>query len=422
MTAHVDTLALLGGTPVRTTAWPRWPERGAPERAALARVLDGEQWGGFPSPGPEAHAFSGELAAYLGTDYVVPCVNGTWSLTLALLAARVPRGSEVITTAYSFVGTAAGIVAAGCTPVFVDVCADSYCLDPDQVEAVITERTSAVMPVHLGCAMADMDRLTEICGRRGLVLIEDCAHAHGMRWRDRAAGTIGDLGSFSMQTTKLLTAGEGGVVTTRDARLEGRLQALVNCGRRETPRSESTEAVLGYNLRMTEWQAALLRAQLERLPEQHARRAQSVARISAGLGEIQGFAMPPLDPRITHRTYYQLILRYDAEALRGVPRDRVVAALEAEGVPCSGRFYVPIPDDALYAWDACTNPLVERGVAAPPAGRFPIAARAAYDESLWLPHELLLGGDRETDDLLAALAKVAAGAAQLASADLDGEE
>jgi L-glutamine:scyllo-inosose aminotransferase len=416
MTRPASKLAITGGTPVRTEPWPQWPERGEPEERALMRVLGSAQWGGFPSPGPEAAAFGQAFAAYLGDGHAVPCTNGTWSLMLALQAARVSRGAEVITTAYSFVGTAGGILAAGCTPVFADVSPDTYCIDPAAVEAAITPRTEAVMPVHLGCAMADMDRLTALCSARGLALIEDCAHAHGMQWRGRSAGTLGDAGSFSMQSSKLLTAGEGGAVTTRDAALAARLWSLVNCGRRETEAERGIEPQLGYNLRITELQAALLRAQLVRLPGQHARRERNVAKLAELIAGLPAFSMPPADARVTRRTYYQLILRYDAAALGGVPRDRVVDALEAEGIPCSGQFYVPISDDPLFAWDPCTNPLAHRGMSPPDAAAFPVAAHAAYEASLWLPHPLFLGSERDAQDIAAALAKIQAGADLLRSA------
>jgi dTDP-4-amino-4,6-dideoxygalactose transaminase len=406
-----DALAILGGAPLRSDPWPEWPEFGAPEREALERVLESRQWGGFPSPNTEARAFSEEFARFVGSRFAVPCANGTFSLTLALQAGRISRGAEVITTAYSFVGTAGGIVAAGGVPVPVDVLPDTYCIDPAAVEAAITQRTEAVMPVHLACAMADMDRLVEICERRGLLLVEDCAHAHGLAWRGRGAGSIGDFGSFSMQSSKLLTSGEGGCITTSDELGEGRLQALVNCGRRETPRSREVEQMFGHNLRMTEWQAALLREQLRRLPEQNERRRTNVARFLEQIRHVPGLDVPKVDARISAPTYYQLILRYRAEAFADVARDAVILALRAEGVPCSGRFYVPLNEDPLFALDERTNPVARARDYV--AERFPIARRAAYDESIWLPHHLFLGSDADVQDVVAAFAKVQAHAAQL---------
>ena len=408
----MEKLAIRGGEPLRKRPWPAWPEYGEAERAALERVLTSRSWGGFPSPNAEARAFCEAFAAYVGSTYAVSCTNGTVSLGLALQAGRVSRGAEVITTVYTFVGTAAGIVAAGCVPVFVDVLPGSYCLDPEQVEAAVTPRTEAIMPVHLGCAMADLDRLGEIAQHRGLLMVEDCAHAHGARWRGRGAGSVGDFGSFSMQSTKLMTAGEGGVITTRDASHEQRLQSLVNCGRKEPGYDAHPERLLGQNARMTEWQAAILRAQLERLPEQHARRAARVERFEGAIAAVPGLRGLDTDERVTTRTTYQLILRYDSTAFAGVSRDAVLAALRAEGVPCAGRFYVPLPDDPLFPMDPHTNPVARDGFGNS-RDRFPAARRAAYEESIWLPHELFLGDDSDVDDLVAAFAKVQAGAAAL---------
>ncbi|MCP4003632.1 MAG: DegT/DnrJ/EryC1/StrS family aminotransferase [bacterium] len=405
-------LAIHGGHSVRTRAWPRWPEFGAEEREALTRVLDSGNWGGFPSPNTEARAFSGEFSQYIGTQYAVPCANGTFSLSLALQAARIQPGAEVITTAYTFVGTAGGIIGAGAVPVFVDIDPDTYCIDCDQVEAAIGPRTEALMPVHLACSMADMDRLSDLAQRRGLLLVEDCAHSHGAQWRGRGAGSIGDLGSFSMQSSKLLTAGEGGAVTTNDEVLAQRVNSLVNCGRKEVGYDGFPEQMLGYNLRMTEWQAAALRCQLVRLPNQHRRRQRGVEQLETALAEITGLEPLFRDERITQRTAYQFIVRYQADAFSGVPRDHLIHALRAEGVPCSGQFYAPLNEDPLLAADTRTNPLTRAGIDFSGLS-FPRARHAAYEESIWLPHELFLGDESDVGDIAEAFAKLSRNAARL---------
>ena len=410
--AGKSALAIHGGAPVRTRAWPAWPEHGPAERAAVLRVLESGNWGGHPSPNTEARAFAKEFAAFIGTEHAVPCANGTFSLMLALQAARVPPGSEVITSAYTFVGTAGGIIAAGCTPVFADIDPDSYCLDPRAVEAALSPRTAALLPVHLACSLADMDALGALAARHSLLVVEDCAHAHGAKWRGRAAGSLGNLGSFSFQSSKLLSSGEGGAVTTSDATYAQRLWSLVNCGRKEPGFDAFPEQMLGHNLRMTEFQAALARAQLERLPEQNARRAQRVLRFEREIARVPGLRPLARDARVSSRTSYQLVLRYDPSAFAGVPRDHLILALRAEGVPCSGRFYTPLVLDPLFASDPYTNPLSRAGVSY--AGqRFPIAERAASVESIWLPHELFLGGDKDMDDLLEAFARISEHALEL---------
>jgi dTDP-4-amino-4,6-dideoxygalactose transaminase len=405
-------LALYGGEPLRRKPFAAWPEYGPPEEAALARVLASGSWGGFPSPNTEARAFAEEFASYVGAAYAIPCANGTVSLTVALQAARVSPGAEVITTGYSFVATAAAIVAAGCVPVPVDILPDTYCLDPAAVEAALSERTEAILPVHLACAMADMDRLAQLAEQRGLLLLEDCAHSHGARWRDRGAGSIGHLGSFSMQSSKLLTAGEGGAVTTSDARFALRAQSLVNCGRKEPGSEGFPEQLMGQNLRMTEWQAAILREQLLRLPAQHLRRAARVALFEKEIVAVPGLRPLVRDARVTRPTAYQFILRYDADEFAGASRDAVVSALQAEGLPCSGRFYLPIDEDPLFSWDRLTNPLARSGRDFA-GSELPVTRRAAYEEAIWLPHELFLGSEADVHDMVGIFAKVRAGAAAL---------
>jgi dTDP-4-amino-4,6-dideoxygalactose transaminase len=212
-----------------------------------------------------------------------------------------------------------------------------------------------------------------------------------------------------MQSTKLLTAGEGGAVTTSDAEYAQRLQSLVNCGRKESGYADFPEQLLGHNLRPTEWQAALLRCQLERLPEQHARRAERIELFEREIEAVPGLRPLARDERVTERTAYQLILRYDPDPFSGVERDRVLQALQAEGVPCSGRFYVPLNEDPLFPADPHTNAATRAGVDYSEQV-FPVARRAAYDEAIWLPHELFLGAEEDVRDLVRAFAKVQAGA------------
>jgi L-glutamine:scyllo-inosose aminotransferase len=317
------------------------------------------------------------------------------------------------------VGTAGGIIAAGCVPVFADIDPDSYCVDPRAVEAALSPRTAAILPVHLACSLADMDALGAIAARRALLIVEDCAHAHGAKWRGKGAGSLGQLGSFSFQSSKLLSSGEGGAVTTSDATYAQRLWSLVNCGRKEPGFDAFPEQMFGHNLRMTEWQAAIARAQLERLPEQNARRALNIERFERGIARVPGVRPLARDPRVTLRTSYQLVLRCDSRAFAEVPRDHLILALRAEGVPCSGRFYTPLTEDPLFAPDPYTNPLVRAGISYE-GQRFPIARRAAFDESIWLPHELFLGGDTEVDDLLEAFARIHENAAKLRAQPPEG--
>ena len=186
-------LAIKGGSPVRTRPWPKWPVYGEEERQNLLDALESQEWGGFPEPQPRARRFSQLFAKWIDAKHGVCVSNGSITLEIALKAAGIHAGDEVITTCLTWVATAACAVHVNAVPVMVDVDPKNYCIDCDAVEAAITPKTRAIIPVHLGSSTADLDRLTEIARKHNLVLIEDCAHAHGSRWRDKGVGSWGDL-------------------------------------------------------------------------------------------------------------------------------------------------------------------------------------------------------------------------------------
>ncbi len=370
------------------------------------------RWGGFPAPGPEASRFAAAWSRYTGAKHTVMAANGTVTLKILLRAFGVRAGDEVIVPPLTWIATAGAAVYVNAVPVFADVDPDTLCLDPKAVEAAITPRTRAVIPVHLGSTMADMDALAALCQAKGLALIEDCAHAHGMRWRDKSAGTIGDAGSFSFQSSKLLTSGEGGAITTSDAQLAARCLSLTNCGRKEDEGAFEGRA-LGWNDRMSELQCALLSAQLERLDAQHARRKDNLGWLEKRLGELGdiGLTVQKRDARLTHHAFYQLVLLYDETKWKGVSRDRFVEALEAEGVPADGAFYAPIYDRVgeLFPLAAADYPEIAKrygDALRPDSVSCPVASRAAYHRTVWLHHALFLGTRRDVDDIVAAIVKI----------------
>lgn len=395
-------LALHGGAPVRTAPFPAWPIFDEREARALQSVLESRNWGGYPYPNDHAREFGRRFAEYHGAKYGVAVTNGTVSLELALAAAGVKAGDEVIVPAYTWEGTAAAALFVGAVPVFVDVDPDTYCIDPALVEAAITPRTRAIIPVHLGFRFADMDRLCAIAAEHKLFLLEDCAHAHGGRFNGQGAGSIGGAGSFSFQTSKLMTAGEGGIVITNDIDLADQVIRLANCGRparRESPPNPA----LGHNYRMTEFQAAVLLQQLERLPEQTARREEMTARLEAGIRDVEGLSLLPRDPRITTQASYHYVFRFHSESFGGIHRNAFVAALKAEGIPCDGRFYEAVYMSSLFDFAAAQYPAWG---ASPREFDCPVAVRAGYEESVWLPHEIFLGSEAEVADVVMAIHKI----------------
>ncbi len=411
-------LAVKGGAPVRTARFPPWPQYSQEDLERVRQVIESRNWGGFPFPNKWASDVAARFAEYHGAAYGLAVANGTVALQVALRAAGLRFGDEVIVPAYTWEGTAAAVLFEGGVPVFVDVREDTFCIDAAQVEAAVTSRTRALLPVHLAMRFADMDALNQIARKHNLAVIEDCAHAHGGRWKGRAAGAMGDAGCFSMQSSKLMTSGEGGMLITSNLEYYELAQVYVNCGRASAT-DRFGHRLVGANLRMTDIQAALLMGQLERLGAQNERRARNAARLAAGLSAVPGITLLPPDPNITREVMYQYVFRYTPDNPR-IHRDVFVRALEAEGIPCEGRFY-----EAVYRSDLFpATPQQFPGLAVQRRepvdySRFhcPVAERLAYQESVWLPHFLLLGDDKDVDDIVTAVDKVARNLDQLEGVD-----
>lgn len=402
-------LAIHGGAPVRKSPFPRWPEFGDAEMDALGRVLASGDWGGFPSPNREAEAFARKFAAYHDAQYGICAVNGTVTLEVALRAGGLQAGDEVIVTPFTWIATASAPVYINAVPVFADIDPESYCLDPERIEEAITERTRAVIPVHLGCTFADMDRIMEIARKHDLLVIEDCAHMHGGKWNGKGAGSIGHLGSYSFQSSKLVTAGEGGMILTSDKTLEEKCQALVNCGRKEPGYDSFDGNVFGWNYRIGEFQAAILSSQLDRLADQHRRREENILYLEEKLADVDGLIPVKRDPRITTFACYEYILRYQAEGFQGVHRDRFCGALAAEGIPNDPYFYTPVYRRSLFPLRASEYPSCQARYGAtldPDSVHCPVTERAAAQEAIWFHHRLFLGSKSDMDDIVEAIHRI----------------
>jgi dTDP-4-amino-4,6-dideoxygalactose transaminase len=405
-------LALRGGSPVRPQGYPEWPVHDEDDARAVAEVVRGGRWGGFPEPGPLAADFAERFAAYQGAAHGVVMANGTVTMEVALKALGIGWGDEVIVPALTFAATPYAAMAAGALPVFCDVLPGTLTLDPDAVEAAVTGRTRAIMPVHLGHQMADMDRLTEIARRHSLALVEDCAHAHGQRWRGRGAGSFGEFGSFSHQSTKLLTAGEGGSLLTDDEGLARRAHSLIDCGRAKDP--DEKEFTFGANYRLGELQAALLLRALERLPAQQAQRAEAAGWFQELAAQVPGVRLLPPDERITRWSFYRYIVLIDPEAFAGAGNLAVCEALEAEGVG-AWEGYQPMSRYDLFQPALSRLPVaVEHADRLDPARMsFPVAEDAALRRTVYLDENVFRAGRQGVEDAVTALAKVQRHAAEL---------
>jgi dTDP-4-amino-4,6-dideoxygalactose transaminase len=413
----MSSLALLGGTPVRQEPLPDWPVFDERDITAVTEVVRSGRWGGYPYPGPQTAEFARRFAELQGGGYAVAMANGTITMEVALRAAEIGWGDEVIVPAYTFMATAAAPMSAGAIPVIADVDPETYCLDPKAVEKAITPRTRAVIPVHLGAQMADMDAIMEIADKHNLIVIEDCAHAHGARWRDQGAGTIGHFGSFSLQSSKILTTGEGGILLCRTPELAAKAISIIDCGRPHDP--EGQMLTMGSNYRMTEFQAALGNVAIERFPEQARQREEMANYLEESLSEVPGVRLLKRDLRHTRRSFYRYVIAIDPQVF-GAEHDVVCAALASEGISCwvgyeamhhyelfqpqKSRLAVPNAFPEYFKFDGMS---------------FPVSEQACEHEAVWLDESIFRGGTRIIDDTVAALRKLVENRQALAQIEAD---
>jgi dTDP-4-amino-4,6-dideoxygalactose transaminase len=361
----VNGLALFGAAPVLSNDAHRvWPIVGDEERRGIARVLDrGVLSGPFA---PEARAFEEEFARFVGAKHALLTHCGTSALVLALAAAGVRAGDEVIVPAYSFVATPLAVVQLGAIPVFVDVEPETGCIDPAGTAAAVTRRTRAIMPVHMHGGAADMSALLDIARRHDLALVEDAAQAHGAEYEGRSVGAIGSAGGFSLQSSKNLPAGEGGVFVTNDDALADEAASMRHFGqdvtradagdfnlRRPLDGSRALDSRrLGSMYRGNEMMAAFARAQLGRLPERTERCRRNAERLTRALAELPG-VLPPSQVPGRSSVYHKYRVRFDPERA-GVDleprllRDATMAALKAEGLEVVLWQSVPLPAQTVF--------------------------------------------------------------------------
>ncbi|GAB4017858.1 DegT/DnrJ/EryC1/StrS family aminotransferase [Spirosoma koreense] len=401
-TATAAKLALHGGEPTVTRSFP-WPIFDDREVRAVADIVRSGRWGN-PDCADAVAAFERQFADYCGSKYAVSCVNGSVSLRLALIACGVRPGDEVIVPPYTFIATASVVLEVNCIPVFVDIDPDTYNLDPSKLEAAITPRTRAIIPVHFAGLACDMDAILSIARRHNLRVIEDAAHAHGAEYNGKKLGSIGDAGSFSFQSSKNLTSGEGGIVITNDEQLYQTMNSLRNVGR--LPHGQWYDHFNpGCNYRITQLQAVLLSEQLERLDEQTQIRNDNGLFLDRLLADIAGITPLRRSEEASQHCYHLYIFRYDKTRFRNIPKNEFVAMLAAEGVPCSAGYPHPlykqpvfqeknwlcyaIPDTVDYSQVVC-----------------PEAERACAEEAVWIFQQAMLGSRSDMESFAEAIRKI----------------
>jgi dTDP-4-amino-4,6-dideoxygalactose transaminase len=367
-------------------AIPSWPVSGPRERELLEEVLASDRWGGYH---PFVARFEKEFAAFQQCRFGLSACNGTVTLEIALEALGIGEGDEVIVPAISFISTATAVSRMRAIPVFVDIEPGTFNIDPARIAEAIGPKTRAIVPVHFGGPMADMDTIAAIASAHGLPIAEDAAHAHGSEWNGVRAGSIGSFGSFSFQNGKVMTAGEGGILLSNNEELIDRAREILDQGRRKGE-GWFHHYTLGSNYRITAWQSAVLIAQLERLPEQNERRARNVGLIRERLADVRGLHFQQVPDAARVHTNYLLLGWVDGD------RAAFHRKLTGAGFPCT-----PFYPHTLYE-----NPLYRerKNCRVLPCPN----SEARIRDAFWIPHRALLGTEEDSLRLAEAIRTAAA--------------
>jgi len=345
-------LAVFGGKTLINFAWPRWPRPGQRDRELLEEVLSSGVWGGT-GLGPKIAELNRSFAAYCQMKYGAAVANGTVSMELCLEAWGIGPGDEVIVPAATFMATSIAVHHQGATVVYADLDPKTTNLDPARFEEAINPRTKAVIPVHIGGHPCDMDPLVAIARKRGIKVLEDAAQAHGALYKGRKAGSLGDAGSFSFQQSKNLQSGEGGFITSNDADFIDRIHySLGKFGRGVRDQySGHIHYRFGWNACYTEIQAAIALGQLDRLETETQKRSANAKILMDNLRGIEGFEPFGYEPYCTRHGHHLFLARFDSRRFAGVGRAQFLAALNAEGVPCSSFYPMPLYEQPVYKAD-----------------------------------------------------------------------
>jgi dTDP-4-amino-4,6-dideoxygalactose transaminase len=407
----MSSLAMLGGKKAKGKPFPVWPYYDSNEDRALREVLESRVW--WRTPGTKTLEFEKSFAKFHGARHGIAVTNGTAALEVTIAALGITAGDEVIVPNFTFVATASAVLFANALPVLVDVDPETYCIDPDLVEGAITSRTKAIIAVHMGGHPADLDRLKKIASRKRLALIEDSAHAHASEWRGQRVGTFGVAGTFSFQSSKLITAGEGGMIISNSDKFEVQARSVHDCGRMPGEWFYS-HFIYGSNYRLSEWQGAILQVQLGRLDQQTKRRHHNARLLDRLLRVIPGITPQKLDDRCTRNGQYAYIFHVNKKEFAGLSTERFIEALNAEGIPHQAS-YPPLHDLDMFRKGEYRKRLSGKQAKDKHKflrGKFPVTQRAAW-ETVWLPQPVLLGDEEDMHEIAAAVTKIQKNAKEL---------
>ena len=413
--------AILGGDPVRTKPWPKWPEWiPKTDEPRVLEVLRSGVW----SRKDVVAEFERKWAQTLGAKRCLATTNGTHALITALRVLDIGPGDEVLTTPYTFIATIDAILLNQAMPVFVDVDPDTFQMDPAKLEEKITPRTKAILPVHILGLPCDMDAIMAVARKHGLRVVEDACQAHYAEYKGKKVGTFGDFGAFSFQNSKNLPIGEGGALVSDNDALMDRAFSFHNFGRPYGTMVGDVSGdyvILGTKCRTTEYQAAIGLAQLKRLAKETRLRHENATYLKSLIQDIPGLLLYRLYDGVTLAAFHLFPFRIRSEEFGGLSRDRFLEALRAEGIPCSGG-YRPL-NKMPYLRDAFSS-RVFRAIYSPEELDFDAyvernqcpANDQLCDEAVWLPQYVLLGSKSDMEDIARAIRKIRDHAEEIARA------
>lgn len=412
-------LALQGGEPVKKTKFPSWPKSDSLEEQALTGVLRSGRWG--RGGGKAVDGFEKAYAELTGARHALATANGTSALFASVNALGVAPGDEVIVPPYTFVATINIVLLNYALPVFADTDIDTFMMDPSKVAGKITDRTAAIIPVHMAGSAADLDGILAAAQPRKVPVLEDACQAHLGEWRGKKVGTVGVAGCFSFQASKNLNCGEGGAIITNDEGFLERAYAFHGNGRPLKPAPASGGDVFpfgGANLRLTEFQGALLTAQMSRLAGQAKTRDENAAYLTTLLEKIPGIRPAKLTAGCTRSAWHLYMLRYDKAAFAGLDRSVFLKALSAEGIPASSG-YTPLNKQPFIAATLASKGyqrLFPAKTLKEWAERNDCPANDRLcTEAVWFTQNTLLGSREDMDMIAEAIRKIQARAGELRS-------
>jgi dTDP-4-amino-4,6-dideoxygalactose transaminase len=409
--------ALLGGTPVHTGGWARWPQWREAWEPELLKVWRSGRW--FRGSDGRLAEFERGYAQLLGAKRCLATASGTTALIVGLHVMDVDAGDEVIVSPYTFIASYNAILSLKALPVFADTDPATLTMDPESIESRITERTRAILPVHIFGMPCDMEPINAIGRKHKLAVVEDACQAWLAEYQGRKCGTLGDLGCFSFQESKHIPSGEGGAITSMSEALIDKCDSFHNCGRACGTNKGQGSFTRGNNYRMTQAQAVILTQQFDKLVKETEIRRANADYLSANLGHIQGIT-PVRLPENSRAVWHLYAMRYDAAQFNGLSRDRFARAVSAEGVPCGGvyheQYYDGLFDEAIAS----------RGFKRLWSGERLKAYRDSFQElkgnkqvcetTVAITQNMLLADRSNMDHILEAIRKVQAHSAELAKA------